>query len=168
MTDKKLTDSEIKKALEESISFDEPYESDFTLIRIEYIKDALDLINRLRAENKRLFTLAELGNTRANDYRVMRDRALKAEAENERLKPFEDKIAEFKSHIRVEDMLVFANSLEEWLEFCDNLKAEAYKEFAELGKSKFEDIARVDFEGIPYFFVSKSFFDNLLKELVGE
>ena len=54
------------------------------------------------------------------------------QAENERLKPFEEKIAEFKSHIRVEDMLVFASSLEEWLEFCDNLKAEAYKEFAEL------------------------------------
>ena len=52
--DKKLTDKEIKKALEESISFDEPYESDFTLIRIEYIKNALDLINRLQAENVRL------------------------------------------------------------------------------------------------------------------
>ena len=48
-------------------------------------KATLDLINRLQAENKRLSTLAELGNTRANDYRVMRDRALKAEAENERL-----------------------------------------------------------------------------------
>ena len=53
------------------------------------------------------------------------------QAENERLKPFEDKIAEFNSHIRVENMLVFANSLEEWLEFCNNLKAEAYKECIE-------------------------------------
>jgi predicted nuclease with TOPRIM domain len=50
----KLTDTEIKKALEESISFDEPYESDFTLIRIEYIKNALDLINRYEAENTEL------------------------------------------------------------------------------------------------------------------
>lgn len=47
--------------------------------------NALDLINRLQEENKRLSTLAELGNKRADDYRVMRDRALKAEAENERL-----------------------------------------------------------------------------------
>ena len=52
-------------------------------------------------------------------------------AEIERLKPFEEKIAEYNSSIRVEDMLVFASSLEEWLEFCDDLKAEAYKEFAE-------------------------------------
>lgn len=53
------------------------------------------------------------------------------QAENERLKPFEDKFSEFKVHIRVEDMLVCASSLGEWLEFCDNLKAEAYNEFAE-------------------------------------
>lgn len=37
------------------------------------------------AEVERLKTLAELGNMRANDYRVMRDRALKAQAEVDRL-----------------------------------------------------------------------------------
>lgn len=52
------------------------------------------------------------------------------QAESERLKPLE-KFSEFNSHIRVEDMLVCANSLGEWLEFCDNLKAEAYKELAD-------------------------------------
>lgn len=60
----------------------------------------------------------------------LRNKINRLKAENERLKPFEEKIAEFKSHIRVEDMLVFASSLEEWLEFCDNLKTEAYKDFA--------------------------------------
>ena len=85
------------------------------------------------------------------------------QAENERLKPFEDKIAEFKSHIRVEDMLVFASSLEEWLEFCNNLKAEAYKEFAERFKKKLSQkyttsLWKVYCEEI----------DNLLKDLIGE
>ena len=42
--------------------------------------------NSYKAENKKLSTLAKLGNMRANDYRVMRDRALKAEKEIERLK----------------------------------------------------------------------------------
>ena len=84
-------------------------------------------------------------------------------AEIERLKPFEDKIAEFNSHIRVEDMLVFASSLEEWLEFCDNLKSEAYKEFAE--RVKLEFYYEFD-ELIPSIMAVK--IDNFLKELVGE
>ena len=53
------------------------------------------------------------------------------DAEIKRLKPFEEKIAEYNSSIRVEDMLVFADSLAEWMEFCDNLKAEARKEFSQ-------------------------------------
>lgn len=48
-------------------------------------KDILDLINRQQAEIEKLTTLSELGKMRANDYRVMRNRALKAEAEIERL-----------------------------------------------------------------------------------
>lgn len=51
-----------------------------------YCTNAAELIERQAAEIKRLSTLAELGNTRASDYRVMRDRALKAEAGVERLK----------------------------------------------------------------------------------
>ena len=62
---------------------------------------------------------------------TLQDELAEKQAEIERLKEFEEKIAEYHSSIRVEDMLVFASSLEEWLEFCDNLKAEAYKEFAE-------------------------------------
>ena len=81
-------------------------------------------------------------------------------AEIERLKPFEEKIAEYNSSIRVEDMLVFASSLEEWLEFCDNLKAEAYKEFAERLKIKSEH-----FEMEKENFVSETDIDNLLAEM---
>lgn len=83
------------------------------------------------------------------------------QAENERLKTFEDKIAEFKSHIRVEDMLVFANSLEEWLEFCDNLKAEAYKECIEKAKEVVEKEKPYNYGNFIYLL------NNLLKELVG-
>ena len=94
-------------------------------------KDILDLykaLEKAKAENERLQLLFEsVINSRDGYIKVIEQ----YKAENERLKPFEDKIAEFNSHIRVEDMLVFASSLEEWLEFCENLKAEAYKEFAD-------------------------------------
>lgn len=83
------------------------------------------------------------------------------QAEIERLKPFEEKISEFNSHIRVEDMLVFASSLEEWLEFCDNLKAEAIKEFAERLKAMYKVLC-VD-EGDWY-----SELDNLVKVMAGD
>lgn len=85
------------------------------------------------------------------------------QADNERLKPFEDKIAEFNSHIRVEDMLVFASSLEEWLEFCENLKAEAYKECIEKVKALFPSCN----EPYQYWEIHEGA-DNLLKELVGD
>ena len=87
----KLTDSEIVKALEcisgKAKDWDcDKCPFDCAICTSFVAEKSLDLINRLQAENKRLSTLAKLGNTRANDYRVMRDRALKAEAENERLK----------------------------------------------------------------------------------
>ena len=84
--------------------------------------------NRLQAQNK---DLAETVHNLTIEKDALFDKAEELKAEIERLKPFENKIAEFKSHIRVEDMLVFASSLEEWLEFCENLKAEAIKEFCE-------------------------------------
>ena len=117
--------------------------------------------NRLQAEN------------RVKDYfekLVPKQKEIidKQEIEIERLKPLE-KFAEFKSHIRVEDMLVCANSLDEWLEFCDNLKTEAYKEFWDELKKHSRKMQSSDFSG--------EFWDaailvedgnNLLKELVGE
>ena len=45
------------------------------------VSDATLAIATLRAENERLNTLANLGNTRSKDYRIMRDRAIKAEAD---------------------------------------------------------------------------------------
>ena len=89
-----------------------------------YCTNAAELIERQAAEIKRLSTLAELGNTRANDYRVMRDRALKAEAENERL------AKGWKA-----DVILTAN-----------VKAEAVTEFAESLKSEIKALSDKHFE----------------------
>ena len=89
------------------------------------------------------------------------------QAEIERLKPFEEKIAEYNSSIRVEDMLVFASSLEEWLEFCDNLKAEARKEFAERLKERSVLRCFDPMYGVKIVF-SETDIDNLLAEMESE
>ena len=47
---------------------------------------AATALSTLQAENESLRVLSELGNMRAKDYRVMRDRAVKAEAENAQLR----------------------------------------------------------------------------------
>ena len=90
----------------------------------EVIKTLEQACREQMAENKRLSTLVELGSMRANDYRVMRDRALKAEKEIERLE--------------AENKKLQANN---W-EVCDRfgfyafLKAEAYKECIEKAKKE--------------------------------
>jgi hypothetical protein len=124
-----MTDEQIIKGLEccadESVEIcnECPYFVDtFTCNQMQMRKDALDLINRQKAEiealdflikesNKlverqdktidRLKTLAELGNMRANDYRVMRDRALKAESEVKTLREEKaEAIKEFWSRLQ--------------------------------------------------------------------
>jgi hypothetical protein len=86
MSEKKLTEAEIMKALElcgkrSNGCADCPY---FGIGGHDKLnRDILDLINRKNAENERLSVVAHLGNLRADGYRVMRDRALKAEAEIE-------------------------------------------------------------------------------------
>lgn len=88
-----MTDNEVIKALEccrdcEDCSYDTtdcPLGKElncFTLMA----ENALDLINRQNAEIKRLNTLAKLGNMRANDYRAMRDKLKKANAEIESIR----------------------------------------------------------------------------------
>lgn len=114
-----------------------------------------DLINRLQCER----------NKYRRKVQNQREEINRLQAEIERLKPFEDKIAEFKSHVRVEDMLVFASSLEEWLEFCDNLKAEAYKEFVDLLKAKADELQQVLLDG--KWAISQYDVDKLLKEKIG-
>ena len=131
MTDKKLTNNEIIKALEWYVS--KFKNTGYVYLDVDGTKfvstqEVLDLITRQQAKIESLKVENQSLRTAGNSLKMHYE---EAQAEIERLKPFEDKIAKFKSHIRVEDMLVFASSLEEWLEFCDNLKSEAIKEFCE-------------------------------------
>ena len=110
-----MESNDIKKALEDWIkNYDGSY------INFKILGNTLDLITRQKTENENLKVENQSLRSAANSLKMHYE---EAQAEIERLKSFEDKIAEFKSHIRVEDMLVFASSLEEWLEFCDNLKS---------------------------------------------
>ena len=145
---------------------------------VKCLELVFDYINRLQGKNERLKKALKVQGERLVCEREqkyeqidiitkLKDQLVvaKAEAENERLKPFEDKIAEFKSHIRVEDMLVFANSLEEWLEFCNNLKAEAVTEFAERLKAEYTDFDEENEVILPEN-LNKAI-NDLLKEKVG-
>lgn len=196
MADKKLTGNEIIKVLEccskRAIYEDCPvgcpmYQFDgdcFDLIQ----KDILEFINNLQAENEaliagqetlqahisnqnkeisRLTLLAKLGEKRADDYRAMRDRALKAEAEIEKLKEAsEEAVSCFH---RMENLY---NIKRMELKVA---KAEATKEFAELLVE--EKLAVVFLKGKTdeytegyhdaLCFVEEQI-DNLVKEKVGK
>ena len=174
MPDKKLTDSEITiKALEGMIQFAEMVDRDvIDMVDVQTLKNTLDLINRLQAklekcekvehfadktiatlqaENERLSTLAELGDMRANDYRTMRDRALKAEAEIERLKAKQEKCF---------------YCTEQANKKISEIKAEAYKEFAERLEAEYTDFDEENEVILPEN-LNKAI-NDLLKELVGE
>lgn len=113
MPDKNLTDNEIVKALEESISFDEPYESDFTLIRIEYIKNALALINRQKAQIEAL---------RKEKNKLMDAQMFLAKTSDEQ----QAEIEKLQEAIDEQDI-----EIAQLYKRIDKAKAEARKEFAE-------------------------------------
>ena len=94
-----MTEAEIMKALEEC------KECHFFNDCEKSTRLALDLINRKNAEIERLSVVAHLGNARANDYRVMRDRAFKAEAEieaarAEAIKEFAERVKAKATHMQ--------------------------------------------------------------------
>ncbi len=172
-----MTDNEIIKALECCASVEDGCPTDCPLFVGDdscfstLLKPTLNLINRQKAE------IENLNKDLADTIALNHEERKRLKAEIERLQPFKDKIAEFNSHIRVENMLVFASSLDEWLDFCDNLKAEAIKEFAERLNKEAEKVG-IDREGD---FVEyndkihdtiadwcKETSDNLVKEMVGD
>ena len=229
MPDKKLTDSEIVKALEICGTYKGKCTDCPAFVKVDrsnckkVLLGAVEIINRQKADlidkekqlqealksmavnktkvidcEKEINRLQAENENYSKNNRQMTSDILKlykelemAKAEIERLKPFEDKIAEYNSHIRVEEMLVFASSLGEWLEFCDNLKAEAYKEFAEKVHTEIEQALESNYKakgerlekhnvGDSTDFISycegkiaalrgiDDFIDDRLKELVGE
>jgi hypothetical protein len=94
-----------------------------TKVTYDELNGLVETIKSQQAEIERLTTLSELGKMRANDYRVMRDRALKAEKEIERLQirlrkvrnQFTD-LSKMHSEIKAEAIKEFANELYEEIE----------------------------------------------------
>lgn len=156
----KMTDNEIIKALECCISSSDCkgcpsyIEKDDDCLGIKWLS-ILDLINRQKAEIERLSILAKLGNMRANDYRTMRDRALKAEKEVERLK-----VELFDKTEQLNFIAIYKLK-----EFAERLNKEAEKvaidregDFVETNDKIYDTVANW----------CKATSDNLLKEMVGE
>ena len=115
-----MTDSEIKTALKGAILNTKGYDSKVWSIEVYKLENALDLINRLQAENERLkekqekcFYCTEQANKKISE-----------------------------------------------------IKAEAYKEFAERVKEKKSVYNADDFYWIKY--IPERAIDNLLKEMVGD
>ena len=147
MTDKKLTDNEIKKALEcccnAQCSKCKYYGTgNANCVKTNMI-NSFDLINRLQAQNK---DLAETVHNLTIEKDALFDKAEELKAEIERL----------KTNLNVE-LENFAT------EYDNKIKAEAIKEFAE----KLKDVSEHFWEEKENF-VSEEQIDNLLKELAGE
>lgn len=168
--DKKLTDAEIVKALEccakaktnedckklKCPFFDNAIDMCGVLNSEQVlIANALDLINRLQAQNK---DLAETVHNLIIEKDALFDKAEELKAEIERL----------KTNLNVE-LENFAT------EYDNRIKAEAYKEFAERLRSKAKkttityvsDTSIQEYE-TGWIEISLKDFDNLLKELVGD
>ena len=125
---------DIEKLIEQLNDWNEKYISnlcgDRTIKCEEYcIKDdclivkAATALSMLQAESESLRVLVELGNTRAKDYRVMRDRAVKAEEENEKLraelKKLRDELEQERDH-----RLYAEEHADLFLEDCKRLNVE--------------------------------------------
>lgn len=113
------------------------------------IHNLQELLGKQKAEIKRLTTLAELGNMRANDYRAMRDKLKAANAEIERLKKALDVV----------------DIMEEQHRYALNkAKAEAIKEVATRSVSALQPICC----NIDQFHLMSETLYNLVKEMVGD
>ena len=140
MTDKKLTDKEIIKALE--------YCKDCSAnLNVEII----DFITRQKAENKNLKVENQSLRTAANSLKMHYE---EAQAEIKRLNA--------KNMLTVSERNAFRTSFYNELKQLKIAKSEAYKEFAERLKEK----AMQKFDWNEYVEVED--IDNLVKEMVGE
>lgn len=188
MPDKKLTDSEIVKALmcctkglECKNCPANPHKGNYGYCTGLLLKDTLDLINRLQAEIEKwqsgyMTQKQEIANLEI-ELKAMRGAANSYKAENERLK---NTIAIFTNNA-----VDFANEIDRHKKDKDDAfqlaadivnaekivvvqaKAEAYKEFAE--RLKMRAINRYnEYDNQEFPYATITHIDNLLKELVGE
>ena len=168
MTDKKLTDNEIIEAVKmcsktkcrDCILCNDPCEIDYGGIEPFLV----DLINRLQAQNK---DLAETVHNLIIEKDALFDKAEELKAEVERLQNilicFMDALGKVRKVDDIDEISLIPLMSELNKQYRAELKAEAYKEFAERFKKKLSQkyttsLWKVYCEEI----------DNLLKELVGE
>lgn len=179
MTDKKLTDAEIIKALSDCISSvhcDEcPYERGCfrEVDNIDLLVDALDLINRLQAENQEL---KRESNVSIEDIHGLSDRVNELIEENERLNKENQLMLDnhpantHRNCVVIDNGVIYTKTIEDYEKFLTDVSTEAYKEFAERLKEKHRRITDYDEAGFgcQIFIVEEDYIDNLLKELTNE
>lgn len=162
MTDKKLTDKEIVKALEDEIHLAEYVDSDYcSNVNLEIIKFALDIISRHQTEIENLKVENQSFRSAANSLKMHYE---EAQAEIEGLKKTEIEIDDFCRRLCRMRMLngnVIA-SYEDLQNYIQQEKSEVIKEFAEKLKEK----AMQKFDWNEYVEVED--IDNLVKEMVGD
>jgi hypothetical protein len=159
------TDNEIIKDMETCIKYREEREcGNCSRIgryqcAVTLMKDAFDIINRLKAENEKLNV--ELVGMRGacESYKMHYDNA---QAEIEKYRYIEQTVKDFWSELK--KLSAFKDlqepTLTELLEYIEQTNAEAIKEFAERLKDKRD--------GGTYPYVLVNVIDNLVKEMVGD
>lgn len=190
MTDKKLTDNEIIKALDESELFLQKRVKDGQPIKLnecdigilrnisQVCAKAYDEINRQKTENENLKVENQSLRSAANSLKMHYE---EAQAEVERLKRELDLVIENSISARYPHCVLCGNgailtkSLEEYDELIADISAEAYKEFAEKLENICEEIMAQEWNEktapISWSYAYAGFIDdidNLLKEMVGE
>lgn len=170
MTDKKLTDEEIIKALEDYIKENEfEYFHSNTVGEYPLIRKSLDLINRQKAENLKL------------RLKVNELLAYKQEVTKNNIKNYEEYTAQ-KSKIENLQNVISNQQIEISAKIEKQIKSEAYKEFTEKLKEEFLNLqynAKTDRKNVKIeelkeqmdwllHTVAIETVENLLKEMVGE
>ena len=167
MTDKKLTDNEIKKALEGAILNAKKCDSKVWSIEVYKLEKALDLISCLQAKAiKEQNKNSKLRNERNRLQDQNKDLAETVHNLTIEKDALFDKVEELK--VEVERLKTNLNvELENFATEYDNkIKAEAYKEFANELKCRTHEIPYNTMQVVNI--VLKYDIDNLLKELMGK
>ena len=164
MTDKKLTDNEIIKALEDEMHLAEYVDSDYCSdVNLEIIKSALDLITCQQAEFENLKVENQSLRSAANSLKMHYE---EAQAEIERLKKLEIEIDDFCRRLCRMRMLNGSAiaSYQDLQNYIQEEKSKAVKEFAE--RLKYFIIPQKA-DGYTREIILKSDVDNLVKEMEG-
>jgi TolA-binding protein len=162
---KVLTDEEIYPPLE-NITLEQAYE-DYAKAAEEMKDTLLNEITKLREQLEYLQGEREV---LLEDIQVRSNQVIEQQAEIEEYRCNIKQLTETLTggnglRIRVDNMIVYADDLEEWLEFCDKQKAETIKELeAKIHEKLHEAEMHGNFEPV----VTREMFDSVVKELVGE